>query len=88
MKSIATAAAALMLLATPIVTADSADAGHRHRSWVQQHYHDYGWHPHHRKHHRKIVRKRHHRWVNRGGIVIKIIVLPGAPAYYGCGYCW
>ena len=34
MKSIATAAAALMLLATPIVTADSADAGHRHRSWV------------------------------------------------------
>src|SRR3712207_7244422 len=26
---------------------------------------------------RKYVRKRHHRWVHRGGVVIKIIVLPG-----------
>ena len=96
MKAIITATAAAMLLASPIVMSDSADAGHRqhwgdydddyrghrrHRDWDD--YDDNGWKGHHR-----IVRKRHHRWVRRGGVVIKIIVYPGYPAYPGCGYCW
>ena len=81
MKTIMTAAAAAMLLASPIVTADSADAHRRHWSSDHGHY----W----KHHHRHYVRKRHHRWVRRGGVVIRIIVVPGYPAYYGCGgYCW
>lgn len=88
MKAIMTAVAAAMLLTTPIVTADSADARHRHRGWDNHHGGIYYRQPR-RSYHRKYVRHRHHRWVNRGGVVIKIIVFPGQPYYYGCGgYCW
>jgi Ni/Co efflux regulator RcnB len=93
MKSIMTAAAAAMLLVGPIFSADSADARHRHRDWDNHrgHYSYGGRHwrqPHEHRRHR-VVRHRHHRWVHRGGVVIKIIVLPGYPYYSGCGgYCW
>ena len=101
MKTIFAATTAAMLLASPVVTSDTADAGHRqhwgdydddyrghrrHRDWDD--YDDDGWKRHHGwKHHK--VRKRHHRWVQRGGVDVKIIVYPGYPAYPECGgYCW
>ena len=74
MKTIIAAVATAMLLASPVVVSDSAEAHagywkkHRYsRVWVKHHYH---------------VHKRHHRWVRRGGVVTRIVVYPG------CGRCW
>ena len=96
MKAIVTAAAAAMLLAGPVVTPDPAAAGQRHHwdeyddgcgygdceddgGWNDDGWDDYQW----RRRHRPIVHQRHLRRIQRDGVIITIIVLPGYPAYPG-----